>query len=206
MFKQSQMVAQRKLRSRNLVNSQSLFLTMSEAQVDNGAAVGPAGTASEVRATGQPGSPSTPQRTTVPASPGSDPGPPQSPDSRLVELLRRENREQNAIIAEMMRRLDAQAVAIADLARPAPTCPPGYEDSAASAQKQGSGSEEPQEQPPTQVRVTDEPRTATRFIENVNSGEDASDAGAAAQSGEDAAAFYKDLWRQNKIETNKQKK
>ena len=114
---------------------------MSEAQVDNGAAAGPAGTASEVRATGQPGSPSTPQRTTVPASPGSDPGPPQSPDSRLVELLRRENREQNAIIAEMMRRLDAQAVAIADLARPAPTCPPGYEDSAASAQNQGSGSE-----------------------------------------------------------------
>ena len=51
-----------------------------------------------------------------------------------------------------------------------------------------------------------EPRTATRFSENVNSGEDASDAGAAAQSGEDAAAFYKDLWRQNKIETYKQKK
>ena len=49
--------------------------------------------ASEVRATGQPGSLSTPQRTTVPASPGSDPGPPQSPDVRLVELLRRENGE-----------------------------------------------------------------------------------------------------------------
>ena len=131
---------------------------MSEAQVDNGAAVGPAGTASGERTAGQPGGTSTPQRTSVPASPGSagsNPGPPQSPDSRLVELLRRENSEQNAIIAEMMRRLDAQAVAIADLARPAPACPPGYEDSAASAQNQGSGSEEPQDQPPTQVRVTD---------------------------------------------------
>ena len=148
---------------------------MSEAQVDNGAAA----------AAGQPGGPSTPQRTSVPASPGSNPGPPQSPDSRLVELLRRENREQNAIIAEMMRRLDAQAVAIAELARPTPTCPPGYEDSAASTQNQGSGSG----QPLTQVPVTEEPRTATRFAESAVSGEDASDTEDAAQGDEDPATF-----------------
>ena len=118
---------------------------MSEAQVDNGAAVGPAGTASGERTTGQPGGTSTPQRTSVPASPGSagsNPGPPQSPDSRLVELLRREKKEQDAIMAEVMQRLDAQAVAIANLEHPTSICPPGIENSAASAQNRARFSED----------------------------------------------------------------
>ena len=80
---------------------------MSQAQVDYGTAAAPAEMISEVPATGQPKGPTTPQRTSVPASPSSDPGPPRSPDSRFVELLREENKQQTATIAEMMRRLDA---------------------------------------------------------------------------------------------------
>ena len=163
----------------------SLFRTMLEAQVDNGAGVGPASAASGERTAGQSGDASSPQRTAVPASPGSagaDPGPPQSPDSRLVELLRREKREQDALLAEVLQRLDAQAAAIANLERPAATRPPGFEVPAASVQ------------------------AWAHFSEDAPADEEDDDANAAVQSDEDPAMFYKGLWRQYKVETLKQKK
>ena len=152
----------------------SSFRTMLEAQVDNGAGVGQ-----------QSGDASSPQRTAVPASPGSagtDPGPPQSPDSRLVELLRREKREQDALLAEVLQRLDAQAAAIANLERPAATRPPGFEVPAASVQARA------------------------HFSEDAPADEEDDDANAGVQPDEDPAMFYKGFWRQYKVETLKQKK
>ena len=90
--------------------------------------------------------------------------------------------EQDAIIADMMRRLDAQGAAIASLVQPAPLCPPGCEDYVA----------------PMQSR--------TRVYEDANSSEGVGETEAEDHGGGDAAEFYKEQWRQNKVETSKQKK
>ena len=66
--------------------------------------------------------------------------------------------------------------------QPEPLHPPGYEDSAAT----------------TQNRI--------RLYQDANSGEEVEDTDAEVHGSEDAAEHYKEQWRQNKIETNKQQK